>query len=532
MTTPRAGRDKPLMAELPQGTVTFLFTDIEGSTRLLEQLGDRYSGVLDAHRRILRKAVEARDGREVDTQGDSFFFAFARANAALGAAVVAQQELAAHEWPEGAAVRVRMGLHTAEPEVGPERYVGLGVHRAARIGAAAHGGQVLLSSSTRALIEQQVGDVSVREVGTYRLKDFDSPERLYQLDIDGLKSKFPPPRAEPVGSRRKRLWFVAAGGLLAALAAAAIFAFTGGGSSGVQVGPTALAVIDPSSNEVEDTVELGFRSNLIAAGEGYVWVLDSDGSTIRRVDPHSRETKVIALPTGVGVTPYGIAAGFGAVWVAALRGEQELVLELGPDVGELRRTIPYGEHDPSPLVFYLQPLAVGAGAVWAIDPAGNAVWRIPPRGGRARKLAGGLNPRSVAAGNGTVWVADPLGVTKLDAATGIKLGSGSAGSPAYGETASIALDRAALWYATSARPSLAKLDLQSIAPTATFPVGRGPAGIAVGEGAIWVVNSGDGTVSRIDPRTGRTRTIELGQTPGGVVVAYGAVWTSPGNRRG
>src|SRR5262245_3448634 len=184
------------MAGLPQGTVTFLFTDIEGSTRLLNQLGDRYSAVLDVHRRILREAVAARDGREVDTQGDSFFFAFARANAAVGAAAAAQWELAAHEWPEDAVVRVRMGLHTAEPEVGPERYVGLGVHRAARIGAAAHGGQVLLSGSTRTLIEERVGGVSVRELGTYRLKDFDSPERLYQLEIEGLESRFPPPRAK------------------------------------------------------------------------------------------------------------------------------------------------------------------------------------------------------------------------------------------------------------------------------------------------------------------------------------------------
>ena len=132
------------MVELPQGTVTFLFTDIEGSTRLLKALGDRYGEVLEAHRRILREAAQARGGREVDTQGDSFFFAFARANAALGAAVVAQRALSEHEWPDGAEVRVRMGMHTAEPEVGEERYVGLGVHRAARIGAAAHGGQVLL----------------------------------------------------------------------------------------------------------------------------------------------------------------------------------------------------------------------------------------------------------------------------------------------------------------------------------------------------------------------------------------------------
>src|SRR5580765_7273860 len=135
------------MPDLPQGTVTFLFTDIDGSTQLLKQLGDRYGELLTDHKRILREAADARDGREVDNQGDSFFFAFSRANAALGAAVVAQRSLADHEWPEGVEVRVRMGLHTGEPAVGDERYVGLGAHRAARIGSVAHGGQVLLSSA-------------------------------------------------------------------------------------------------------------------------------------------------------------------------------------------------------------------------------------------------------------------------------------------------------------------------------------------------------------------------------------------------
>jgi len=131
-------------SELHKGTVTFLFTDIEGSTRLLKQLGERYSAVLADQRRILREAAEAHEGREIDTQGDSFFFAFARANAALGAAVVAQRALVEHDWPEGAEVRVRMGLHTGEPVVEEESYVGLGVHRAARLNLAYTASQISL----------------------------------------------------------------------------------------------------------------------------------------------------------------------------------------------------------------------------------------------------------------------------------------------------------------------------------------------------------------------------------------------------
>jgi class 3 adenylate cyclase len=141
------------------GTVTFLFTDIEGSTRLLQQTAEGYAAILADHHRILRKAAAEQGGREIDNQGDSFLFAFERANAGVGAAVLAQRALAEHPWPEGAEVRVRMGVHTREPIVGEERDIGLGVHRAARIGAVAHGGQILLSNATRELLEEGLAGI-------------------------------------------------------------------------------------------------------------------------------------------------------------------------------------------------------------------------------------------------------------------------------------------------------------------------------------------------------------------------------------
>lgn len=240
------------MAELPSGTVTFLFTDIEGSTRLLKRLGERYKDVLADQRRILRDVVEARGGREVDTQGDSFFFAFARANAALAAAVDAQRALAHHNWPEGVEVRVRMGLHTGEPAVGDDRYVGLGVHRAARVGAVAHGGQVLLSSATRELVEEEAGGVVVRELGTYRLKDIDRPERLFQLEIEGLPTDFPPPTAEKISEphplRRRAILAAALAGVVAAAVGIPVFAFGQGGSGGSieATSGDSVAFVDPS----------------------------------------------------------------------------------------------------------------------------------------------------------------------------------------------------------------------------------------------------------------------------------------------
>src|SRR5436190_5080804 len=175
------------MAELHGGTVTFLFTDIEGSTRLLKALGGGYAEVLGEHSRILRAAFAAHGGQEVDNQGDSFFVAFRTAKDAVEAAVDAQRDLAAQAWPQDAQVKVRMGLHTGEPKVGGERYVGIGVHRAARIGAAGHGGQVLLSSTTKELAEEdRPPGVAIRELGERRLKDLDERQHLYQLEIDGL----------------------------------------------------------------------------------------------------------------------------------------------------------------------------------------------------------------------------------------------------------------------------------------------------------------------------------------------------------
>jgi predicted ATPase/class 3 adenylate cyclase len=180
------------MAELPAGTVTLLFTDIEGSTRLLARLGDRYIEVLGEHRRLLRAAFAQFNGHEIDTEGDAFFVAFTKASEVAAAAVAGQRALAAHPWPEGAVVRVRMGIHTGEPIVVAHDYAGLDVHRAARICSAAHGAQVLLSQSTRELVGADLpSGVGLRDLGEHRLKDFTDPQRLFQLVIPGLPADFP-----------------------------------------------------------------------------------------------------------------------------------------------------------------------------------------------------------------------------------------------------------------------------------------------------------------------------------------------------
>jgi predicted ATPase/class 3 adenylate cyclase len=183
------------MAELPTGTVTFLFTDIEGSTRLLQELGDRYADLRDEHAAIVRRAIARGNGVEVSTEGDSFFVVFSSPTEALEAAVTAQRGLAGHLGDHGARLRVRMGLHTGEGVRGGDNYVGIDVNRGARIAGAAHGGQILISGSTRALVERALPEgVSLRDLGEHRLKDIAHPEHLYDLVIEGLPSDFPPPR--------------------------------------------------------------------------------------------------------------------------------------------------------------------------------------------------------------------------------------------------------------------------------------------------------------------------------------------------
>jgi predicted ATPase/class 3 adenylate cyclase len=177
---------------LPRGTVTFLFTDIENSTRLMQEIGDRYPAAQTAHHEILRAAFQSNDGHELRTEGDSFFCVFASAIDACTAAAAAQRSLTGHGWEDGQALRVRMGLHTGEAPLVGNEYIGLDVHHAARIASAAHGGQVLISQTTQGLVEGNLKpDLRLRDLGRHRLKDLAQPEQLYQLVIQGVQETFP-----------------------------------------------------------------------------------------------------------------------------------------------------------------------------------------------------------------------------------------------------------------------------------------------------------------------------------------------------
>ncbi|HYY02774.1 MAG TPA: response regulator [Gaiellaceae bacterium] len=190
------------MSDLPHGTLTLLFTDVEGSTRLVHELGDDYEGVLDDHRRLLRDAVATAGGLEVDYRGDEFFIVFAEANGAADAAVSAQRAFAEHDWPDNVDFRVRMGMHTGRPSLRAEGYFGIDVHRAARICQAGHGGQILLSEQTRRALD---GHHLLEDLGIHQLRGLPEPERIFQLNAPGLPNRFPALNYSRKGMRGMRV---------------------------------------------------------------------------------------------------------------------------------------------------------------------------------------------------------------------------------------------------------------------------------------------------------------------------------------
>ncbi len=524
------------MAERPSGTVTFLFTDIEGSTRLLQQLRERYADVLASHARIVRSAIEEFDGHEIDTQGDSFFAAFARARDAVNSAVAIQRGLASENWLDGAVVRVRMGIHTGEPLVGGERYVGMGVNRGARICAVAHGGQVLLSNTTRELVEDDLpNDVHVRDLGEHELKDVARPERIFQLEIDGLSSSFPPLRTaqqsafegrqgeleraadEAVRRVNRRLLTAAAlAGLVVAAVAGSVLVL--GGSSETMVPANSIVALD-SSGSVETTVLVGARPVAMAASAGSLWVANLDDETVTRVDLSSRQA---ARTIPVGNAPTALAASKSSVWVAAGDDDVSRIDPRYDRVTSTRSLAVFGAFFAGRTA--ARPLLRAFGSLWVVSPDG-VISRVDPSTVRPTGSVGvGTAPSAIAAGAGAVWVTNNADgtVTRIDPATllakTIPVGHGPTG---------VSVDADGAWIANSGDNTVVRIDTGTNAVAATTPVGDGPTAVLAVPGAVWVANGGDGTVMRLDPRTGDvTQTISLGGTPNAFVSAADQVWVA------
>jgi YVTN family beta-propeller protein len=469
----------------------------------------------------LRKAVEERGGREIDNQGEAFFFAFTSANSALGAAAHAQQALAAHDWANGDEVRVRMGVHTGEPAVGGERYVGLGVHRAARIGAVGHGGQVLLSNATRELVDAELTGVSMRDLGLYRLKDIDHFERLYQLDIEGLANDFPPLNAERVAERgRGRRMLL---GALVALVAVAVAALLSRGEGAPTVRPHSLVKIDAASNEIVDVTPVGRSPREVEVVGDYAFVASENDGTLTRVNSRTG----VVTNSGQYDASDGLAGeGNEWLWVASVGRQQVTRVDVDlPTVDVTERV--EGPHVPLPANASATSLDVGGGSLWIVrggEPGAVERWHLHPlRREQTYPLQFNDFGRGIAFGYGAAWVAlgsETNDVLRVDAESGLarRIPVGNyPGGPAigFGSVWVVMFDDDKVW----------RLDPLTGKPQEIIPVGKGPWSVAAGSGSVWVTNECDGTVSRIDPDTDKViKTIETGYQPRWLAAGGDFVW--------
>jgi YVTN family beta-propeller protein len=465
---------------LPTGTVTFLFTDIEGSTDLVRRLGDDWAEVREQHRRLLRAEFERHRGIELGTEGDSFFLAFSRATDAVSAAIAGQIALARNEWPDEAPIRVRMGLHTGEVQYSDEGgYTGLPVHEAARVANAAHGGQVLISQIVRDLTTSRLREpTALRDLGMHRLKDISEPQRIYQVVHPDIASDFPPIRtiesfrAARVQKGRFTTTQIVAAAAVVVVAAIAVVLATRGGDAALQANSVGVFT---DGGDLEQVIPVGANPADIAAGEGRVWVTNLDDKTISSIN--ASDYSVARTPSAVG-TPTDVGVGEGAVWVA--NGFEGKLQRIDPSTGQVVKSISVatGTHR----------LAVGEGGVWLASNAAEKLTLIDPEldaPDHDVDLPG--PPSDVAAGDGAVWVADGLGgkLYRVDPATD---------------------------------------DVSTIA------IQDHPRKVVVESGQVWTINSDDDTVSHIDTDTNQVATIDVGNEPTGLAVADDAVWVT--NRLG
>jgi YVTN family beta-propeller protein len=508
--------------------VTFLFSDVEGSTELLRRLGGEYPAVLSRYESLVREACERHGGHVVDTQGDSVFAAFP-SGGGLDAAADAQRALAAATWPEGVTLRARMGVHSGEAEAVNGRYAGLAVHRAARIGSAAHGGQVLVSGMTKELADDLELPHSFRDLGAFPLKDFTQPVRLFQLTLDGLPSDFPPPRTgepepEPEVRRGRRL--ILAGAVLSVLVAVLLAVLVlrdedPGGLPGLSA-PNSVGVIDPDTNTLVDEVPVGIRPTAITTGEGAVWVVNYEDQTVSKIDP---ETHRVVKTVAVTNASSSIAAGGDGVWTVseprrfgswrAVRIEPEAAVKVAqtrlPGVAQY-------------LGLVGARIAIGFGSVWAY--AQGHLSSIDTHTNTVTGESELETSRDLEAEPEALWNLG-FGDSGADALNRIDPDTRSVAlSVPIDSSVDLALGPDAVWV-VSLDGFLYRVVPATGTVVARIRVGAGASGVAADDKGVWVANGGETTVMRVDPKTNKVvATIELGIRPDKIAVGEGAVWVT------
>jgi class 3 adenylate cyclase len=536
--------------EATPATATFLFTDIEGSTELLKSHRDAYASILADHHRILRDVFTAHGGREVDNQGDSFFVAFTRARNAVLAAADIQRALTTHTWASGAAVRVRMGIHTGEADLTADRYVGLSVHRAARISALGHGGQVLVSPTTAGLLEDEAAlpGVFLRSLGKHRLKDIERPVEIYQLEVEGLPGSFPPLRSGPKPPNRR---------LRVGLATAALLLITLGGIAAVwasraepppEVLPDSLVRIDPDTLEPTDVFPVGPGADLVVDSGGYIWIThfvlrdadsdelrDAGDRTVTRVDPSTGEVRTV----GGGLAPCGLAPDpSGDVWIANCftSGQDPSVVRIDAESLKFDATwfVPGDEG-------FVRALAYGGGALWVSNtlgedttPGRGSVTQVDPETGARKVIEIGapFGWMAWSEGYGDLWANDFVdgSTVRLHAATGsVETVRRTAAGPS-----GIVVRADAVWVGDWDTPQVTRIPAvgspvqQHIALPVGPTTGRGSAVwlVDANSSAVWATTPRFGALWKIDPETDAVTEIPLPYLPSGVAAAEDAVWVT------
>jgi class 3 adenylate cyclase/effector-binding domain-containing protein/streptogramin lyase len=526
-----------------------MFTDIEGSTQLLKSHREEYANILAEHHRLLREAFTAHGGKEIDNQGDAFFVAFSRAKDAVLAAASCQRALAKHSWQGGASPRVRMGIHTGEADRTADRYVGLSVHRAARICAVGHGGQVLVSQTTAGHLHDDEDDLpglALKDLGEHQLKDISHPVRLYQLEIDGLRTAFPAlATGEPPKRNRRRPVALAAAALVIAGAVALALALLSRDEATPKVVPNSLVRIDASTLEPTDVVPIGDAPDLVVASGGFVWVthhiLRDVGSgairnagdrTLTRVDPSTGD----AVTVGGGLAPCGLTADpSGDVWVANCyasgSGPGANVVRIDASTLDFEKTV----RVPPGTGFY-RALAYGGGSLWVSAVAGgegspnrHTLTKVDPRAG-ARRAARIVEPAAGLAwsdGYGDLWMSnfDAGTLSRLHAATPLETVESAVASPSslvvYGDT---------VWVADWAGPQVARLPAVGSGPAHSIDLARtrdfGVWNVAAGAGFVWATTPRNHALWRIDPKTNDLERIGIPHLPSGVTVGDDELWVT------
>jgi YVTN family beta-propeller protein len=506
-----------------QAVVTIMHTDVADSTALTVRVGDEAArGVIHESKLIVREQVEAGGGREIDAVGDSTMSTFTSPRQAIGAAIAIQRAIDERERAEpGSTVLVRVGINIGEVLERDGRPFGAAVNAGARVMAKADGGEIVVSEMVRQLAGSVPG-VEFRDRGRHSFKGWEERWRLYEV-IWRSPSEAPPPR--PAKSTRRRLGrrAVLVAALIAVMAVGAVVAVLllrgGGGSAGLpRIDRQSVGLLDPENGKILKEVPVGTKPIAITVGAGSVWVANEGNQTVTRIDPSTLKTETITLrghPTDVTV------AGE-AVWAATLEGG---LIRIDPQFNSAAEPVAvHSRGSPVNLPGGLPEVVAAGVALWVSAPNTTLVRFSTAGGGQRHTVApdtGASGP--LAAGAGTLWTASTEFVAPLDPVTGI--GSGAL-IKLSGTVVALAYGAGAVWSANTSSNVLQRIDAATRAVTSTTPVGRNPTGVAVGGRAVWVTSESDGSVTRLDLRTGKAKTIRVGGSPTSVEVSNEGVWVA------